>query len=239
MKSPSPHSPSSLRERKLSPGDVLEIFALRPMRSEDQTFVPSTAFCRELCGRYGCGDRTIRDIWSRRSWAIVTRPAWNLCEIAADPKARETLDEAVKARIVPAKARRRGRPRGSGVGANGSLQLVSPHASSSTPSAPTHDSPAQVLDAVHEPMMLAGVGASAEEEGEERERHGAALEAAIFSHLARAPFCDPFAQQWRRHPPSSQPARHAVPRAPPLETISSAHLALLRARSAQLIAHFQ
>eukprot|EP00961_Rhodomonas_salina_P040221 540438-Rhodomonas_salina.4 len=64
---PASHSaltPSFMLDRtKLTPEQALEIFSLRPKRSErNQTFLPSAALNRELSGVFKCGERTIRDI---------------------------------------------------------------------------------------------------------------------------------------------------------------------------------
>lgn len=102
---------SNRTKPNLTPDEALTIFALRPKRSEhDRTFLPSAGFCRELALKFKCCDRTIRDIWNRRSWGHTTRPLWTLPEIAADPSTCDTLDDSIKARVVPVKDRRQGRP---------------------------------------------------------------------------------------------------------------------------------
>eukprot|EP00961_Rhodomonas_salina_P272852 3686882-Rhodomonas_salina.1 len=55
METPSPASEQSISDcsPKLTSDQVVQIFFLRPKRSAaDQTFVPSTRFCRELCRRF-------------------------------------------------------------------------------------------------------------------------------------------------------------------------------------------
>eukprot|EP00286_Rhodomonas_abbreviata_P024782 CAMPEP_0181301304 /NCGR_PEP_ID=MMETSP1101-20121128/7349_1 /TAXON_ID=46948 /ORGANISM="Rhodomonas abbreviata, Strain Caron Lab Isolate" /LENGTH=185 /DNA_ID=CAMNT_0023406593 /DNA_START=44 /DNA_END=601 /DNA_ORIENTATION=+ len=101
------------RRDKLSDDAVLLIFAERPMRNEDdQTFVTSTKCIQELADYYGIQPRTVRDIWNRRSWGKVTRPAWSIQEIASDPNERALLDETLLQAITPARCRKRGRPHG-------------------------------------------------------------------------------------------------------------------------------
>eukprot|EP00961_Rhodomonas_salina_P149144 2007440-Rhodomonas_salina.1 len=103
-------SKASTVKPRLPPETVIEIFSIRPMRSDDNTFVPPARLCRELSLRYNICDRTIRDIWNRRSWQAITRPHWNQAEIAADPTTRHTLDANVE--IAPVKGRAPGQPQG-------------------------------------------------------------------------------------------------------------------------------
>lgn len=111
MKSPTSDKPPSYPKERLTPESVLEIFALRPVRSElDQKFIPSTALSNSVADHFNIGDRTIRDIWNRRAWASVTMPFWTRAELAADPKTSETVQGDEK--VVPVKNRSQGRPRG-------------------------------------------------------------------------------------------------------------------------------
>eukprot|EP00961_Rhodomonas_salina_P030256 407421-Rhodomonas_salina.1 len=104
------HKPARAYSR-LTPAQVLEIFSLRPARSEqDQTFVPATDFCHRLAKHFNVCDRVIRDIWNRRSWGRMTRAMWTDAEIAADPSTCKTLDG--NKNVVPAKNRAPGRPQG-------------------------------------------------------------------------------------------------------------------------------
>eukprot|EP00961_Rhodomonas_salina_P281440 3802680-Rhodomonas_salina.2 len=101
----------SSNHRGLTPDSALQIFALRPGRSEDdQTFVPSTRLSHAIANHFDIGDRTIRDIWNRRVWARVTMPFWTQAERASDPRTCSTLNAGEK--VVPAKSRSQGRPRG-------------------------------------------------------------------------------------------------------------------------------
>eukprot|EP00961_Rhodomonas_salina_P099963 1344415-Rhodomonas_salina.2 len=81
------NSPSSsptehyTRRSQLSADVVLAIFELRPNRSElDGTFVPCAKLVRKLSDQFQVKERTVRDIWNRRSWSQVTRPLWNPSE---------------------------------------------------------------------------------------------------------------------------------------------------------------
>eukprot|EP00961_Rhodomonas_salina_P200606 2706022-Rhodomonas_salina.1 len=110
MKSPTnSHKPVRSYSR-LTPAQVLEVFSLRPARSEDQTFVPATDLCHRLAKHYNVCDRAIRDVWSRRSWGSITRAMWTDAEVAADPSTCGALDSNTN--VVPAKDRPRGRPHG-------------------------------------------------------------------------------------------------------------------------------
>eukprot|EP00961_Rhodomonas_salina_P104409 1405539-Rhodomonas_salina.1 len=100
-------SQASTRNRLQAP-DVLEIFAARPPRlTVERTFIPSTSLILELADKYKACDRTIRDIWNRRSWRDVTRPHWTPEEEASE------LEEAnADPTIAPVKMRKPGRPKG-------------------------------------------------------------------------------------------------------------------------------
>lgn len=96
-----------MTKRRLTPNEVTQIYAARPARSpEDQTFVPATKLARKIARNLGIVDRTVRDIWDRRSWRNITRPLWSDAERAA-----EVLGEGDPS-ILPAQSRKRGRPRG-------------------------------------------------------------------------------------------------------------------------------
>eukprot|EP00961_Rhodomonas_salina_P272402 3681065-Rhodomonas_salina.2 len=70
--------PSSLIRGYLSQQSVLAIFACRPrVNEETRNTIPSKTTSRELAARYKVSDKTIREIWGRRSWAKVTKPFWS------------------------------------------------------------------------------------------------------------------------------------------------------------------
>eukprot|EP00961_Rhodomonas_salina_P004622 62696-Rhodomonas_salina.1 len=65
-------SPTSFcsRRSQLTADIVLAIFELRPMRSElDGTFMPCARLVRKLANQFQVKERTVRDIWNRRSWS--------------------------------------------------------------------------------------------------------------------------------------------------------------------------
>lgn len=95
--------------------DVLQIYSNRPLRDEDGTFLPSTSRSKELADMYKVSDKTVRDIWNRRSWGKVTRPLWSEAEVAAvQSQERSLLSSSSQDKsIVLARTRAPGRPRGS------------------------------------------------------------------------------------------------------------------------------
>lgn len=96
------------KRASLSQTAVLEIFSSRPRRSQDGVFLPSTATSKELAKKFNIADKTVRDIWNRRSWAKVTRELWTDAEV----KAEATGENATDGELVAAKTRQPGRPRG-------------------------------------------------------------------------------------------------------------------------------
>lgn len=96
---------------KLTTDQVLEIFSLRPARNHDhQTYIPSKSISQTLSTRFSIGERSIRDIWNRRSWRDVTRPMWTIAEVAADPAASALVEPSLLARVIPVQTRKPGRP---------------------------------------------------------------------------------------------------------------------------------
>lgn len=107
--------PKPAGKAKLSATDALEIFSVRPARKEgDQTYVPSSTISYTLADRFNVGERTIRDIWNRRSWRDVTRPLWTLSELAADPATSGLMQKSVLEQVMPAQPRKPGRPKATG-----------------------------------------------------------------------------------------------------------------------------
>eukprot|EP00961_Rhodomonas_salina_P275197 3717765-Rhodomonas_salina.1 len=110
----SPNSPTSHcpRRGQLTADVVLAIFDLRPMRSElDGTFVPCARLVRKLSSQFQVKERTVRDIWNRRSWSNVTRPLWTPSEVVAEFGAFQ--GDVNFMHVLPAQTRKRGRPMGS------------------------------------------------------------------------------------------------------------------------------
>ena len=61
---------SALAERvKLTPDQAIHIFKLGRTKSKDTASLLATEF--------GITSKAIRDIWTRRSWGLDTRPYWN------------------------------------------------------------------------------------------------------------------------------------------------------------------
>jgi len=100
----------------------VEIFLNRPCRSgQNNSFGPTAKISLALAKKFDVGDRTIRDIWGRRSWVDVTSPHWTEEEKAAGagvPDSTATAgagapdSTATPGGVVPVKDRKRGRPRG-------------------------------------------------------------------------------------------------------------------------------
>mmetsp|Transcript_48720 Transcript_48720/g.115685 ORF Transcript_48720/g.115685 Transcript_48720/m.115685 type:complete len:244 (+) Transcript_48720:1-732(+) len=109
----SPPSDSGSRRTQLTPEVVLAIFEGRPKRSElDGTFVPCAKLVRKLSMQFQVKERTVRDIWNRRSWSNVTRPLWTPSEIVAEFGAYKGVNPTFM-HVLPAQTRKRGRPMGS------------------------------------------------------------------------------------------------------------------------------
>lgn len=99
------------RRSPLTSETVCIIFARRPARSFEGTYVPCSQLTREICELFDVKERTVRDIWNRRSWAHITRPFCTTAEIAAEDSGSQPL---INAGLIPAaQIRKRGRPRGS------------------------------------------------------------------------------------------------------------------------------
>eukprot|EP00288_Rhodomonas_lens_P014923 CAMPEP_0177698622 /NCGR_PEP_ID=MMETSP0484_2-20121128/5144_1 /TAXON_ID=354590 /ORGANISM="Rhodomonas lens, Strain RHODO" /LENGTH=230 /DNA_ID=CAMNT_0019209737 /DNA_START=18 /DNA_END=710 /DNA_ORIENTATION=+ len=104
---------NSSRRSQLSAEVVLAIFEGRPKRSElDGTFVPCAKLVRKLSMQFQVKERTVRDIWNRRSWSNVTRPLWTPSEIVAEFGAYKGVNPTFM-HVLPAQTRKRGRPMGS------------------------------------------------------------------------------------------------------------------------------
>eukprot|EP00961_Rhodomonas_salina_P103696 1394795-Rhodomonas_salina.1 len=90
---------------------VLIIFSSRPRRSDkDGTFLASTESSKGLAATFDISDKTVREIWNRKSWAKTTRPLWTPAEVAST---EEHAGMGGNDSLVIAQTRRPGRPRGS------------------------------------------------------------------------------------------------------------------------------
>ena len=71
--------PSSSKRQQLTVEEAAEIYLLRPRRGERSG---GMMHCRTLAPKYGVTPKTIRDVWSGRTWAEATRHLWTPEEIA-------------------------------------------------------------------------------------------------------------------------------------------------------------
>lgn len=109
-------TPRRPRRGSLAIPAVLEVYASRPARTTDGMFVPSTEWCKEVAKKFEVSDKTIREIWNRKSWSKVTRPLWTEAEVAAEQEAISQTNDGISGhgdgeRAI-AKTRQPGRPRG-------------------------------------------------------------------------------------------------------------------------------
>jgi len=100
----------------LSKQQAMDIYT---MRSPDTTVDPDL---KVVAGKssmvaemYGVSPKTIRDIWNRKTWTQVTRPAWTAeeADMHAQEQALAKLPPAERARLKADFKKKRGRPPGS------------------------------------------------------------------------------------------------------------------------------
>lgn len=72
---------------KLTVATVLEIYRVRPPLGQSR--VGYTHVTREIANHFSIVDRTVRDIWNRRSWRSTTRPLWTAEEILMEKRLPE------------------------------------------------------------------------------------------------------------------------------------------------------
>mmetsp|Transcript_130560 Transcript_130560/g.194451 ORF Transcript_130560/g.194451 Transcript_130560/m.194451 type:complete len:351 (-) Transcript_130560:71-1123(-) len=77
--------PASSKRQQLTVEEAAEIYSLRPRNSFD-VLRGSMAHCRTLAPRYGVTPKTIRDVWSGRTWAEATRHLWTEEEVTQRAK---------------------------------------------------------------------------------------------------------------------------------------------------------
>ena len=82
--------PSSSKRQQLTVEEAAEIYLLRPRRGEVRS--GSLVHCRMLAPRYGVTAKTIRDVWSGRTWAEATRHLWTPEEMVQREKSAEGED---------------------------------------------------------------------------------------------------------------------------------------------------
>mmetsp|Transcript_48369 Transcript_48369/g.96855 ORF Transcript_48369/g.96855 Transcript_48369/m.96855 type:complete len:291 (+) Transcript_48369:79-951(+) len=77
--------PASSKRQQLTVEEAAEIYSLRPTNSLD-VLRGSMAHCRTIAPRYGVTPKTIRDVWSGRTWAEATRHLWTPEEVVQRAK---------------------------------------------------------------------------------------------------------------------------------------------------------
>lgn len=77
--------PASSKRQQLTVEEAAEIYSLRPTNSLD-VLRGSMAHCRTIAPRYGVTPKTIRDVWSGRTWAEATRHLWTAEEVVQRAK---------------------------------------------------------------------------------------------------------------------------------------------------------
>ena len=77
-----PFKPSSSKRQQLTADEAAEIYKLRPLPGKGGSLRRgSMLHCKAVAPKYGVTPKTIRDVWSGRSWAEATRPLWTEEEI--------------------------------------------------------------------------------------------------------------------------------------------------------------
>jgi hypothetical protein len=75
---------ASSKCRQLTADEALEIYRLRPsMKSPGKLRRGAMLHCKAVAPRFAVSAKTVREIWSGRSWTRVTRPEWTAAEVAA------------------------------------------------------------------------------------------------------------------------------------------------------------
>ena len=83
--------PAGSKRQQLTVEEAAEIYLLRPRRGEVRS--GCTVHCRMLAPRYGVTPKTIRDVWSGRTWAEATRHLWTEEEKAQRERNKGVKDE--------------------------------------------------------------------------------------------------------------------------------------------------
>mmetsp|Transcript_8021 Transcript_8021/g.18312 ORF Transcript_8021/g.18312 Transcript_8021/m.18312 type:complete len:326 (-) Transcript_8021:14-991(-) len=80
--------PASSKRQQLTAEEACEIYMLRPTLNKDGSMRRgSMLHCKSVAPKYGVTPKTIRDVWSGRSWAEATKHLWTPEEV----KRRRTL----------------------------------------------------------------------------------------------------------------------------------------------------
>ncbi|EKX31636.1 hypothetical protein GUITHDRAFT_122181 [Guillardia theta CCMP2712] len=77
-----PFKPASSKRQQLTAEEAVEIYKLRPIACKGGNLRRgSMLHCKAVAPRYGVTPKTIRDVWSGRSWAEATRHLWTEDEV--------------------------------------------------------------------------------------------------------------------------------------------------------------
>ena len=79
MMAPRRVKPASSKRQQLTVEEAAEIYSLRPRRGERSG---GMMHCRTLAPKFGVTPKTVRDVWSGRTWAEATRHLWTPEEIS-------------------------------------------------------------------------------------------------------------------------------------------------------------
>ena len=94
-----PFKPSSSKRQQLTADEAAEIYKLRPLPGKGGSLRRgSMLHCKAVAPKYGVTPKTIRDVWSGRSWAEATRPLWTEVEIkrrsASEEESKHSLERS-------------------------------------------------------------------------------------------------------------------------------------------------
>mmetsp|Transcript_23177 Transcript_23177/g.75414 ORF Transcript_23177/g.75414 Transcript_23177/m.75414 type:complete len:325 (+) Transcript_23177:184-1158(+) len=74
--------PASSKRQQLTAEEACEIYMLRPTLNKDGSMRRgSMLHCKSVAPKYGVTPKTIRDVWSGRSWAEATKHLWTPEEV--------------------------------------------------------------------------------------------------------------------------------------------------------------
>ena len=91
MMAPRRVKPASSKRQQLTVEEAAEIYSLRPRRGERSG---GMMHCRTLAPKFGVTPKTIRDVWSGRTWAEATRHLWTPEEISQRKRMRSERPSA-------------------------------------------------------------------------------------------------------------------------------------------------
>eukprot|EP00960_Hanusia_phi_P050171 760045-Hanusia_phi.AAC.2 len=77
-----PFKPASSKRQQLTAEEAVEIYKMRPIAGKGGNLRRgSMLHCKAVAPRYGVTPKTIRDVWSGRSWSEATRHLWTEDEV--------------------------------------------------------------------------------------------------------------------------------------------------------------